>query len=441
MELVSFTEWIFGNRILDSSLHDVIGLLDCPGEYSKVTDEKNKLSILVVDDDPFVINIAVKVLNRLGYENIEAADNGKTALEKLLDHSDRYDIIILDLNMPEMDGVEFMGHATNSNFDGGIILLSGEDRRMLETALSLANTHSLNVLGALTKPMNLGVLKNMLNKFEPVSKEIQRYSPQKSITEEELKDGIKGSADNEPLLVFQPKISIKTGEIVSVETLARWRHAERGTLGPDTFIPLAEKTGLIDELSHVIYRKAIIQSAEWARHGRQLTTAINFSVNSFSKREFTELLVDIAEQYGVGFEQIILEITETQAMTIAVDCLEALIGMRLKRFALSIDDFGTGNSSMSQLKDIPFTELKIDRAFVNGAANNSSALAILETSINLARKLGMKIVAEGAETREDWDMVEKLGCDYVQGFYCAKPMPNEDLMKFMDEWTGPHQSK
>lgn len=403
-----------------------------------MTDEKNKLSILLVDDDPFVVNIAVKVLNRLGYENIETAENGKTALEMLLDNNDRHDIIILDLNMPEMDGVEFMGHANNSGFDGGIILLSGEDRRMLETALSLAKTHNLNVLGALTKPINLGVLKNMLNKFETVSKEVRQYSPQNPITEEELKDGIKGSANNEPLLVFQPKISIRTGEIVSVETLARWRHAERGILGADTFIPLAEKTGLIDELSHKIYRKAIIQSSEWAMQGRKLTTAINFSVNSFSKREFTEFLVDIAKQYGVSFEKIILEITETQAMTIAVDCLEALIGMRLKRFGLSIDDFGTGNSSMAQLKDIPFTELKVDRAFVNGAANNASSLAILETSIHLARKLGMKIVAEGAETREDWDLVEQLGCDYVQGYYCAKPMGNEELIKFMDAWTGPH---
>lgn len=403
-----------------------------------MTEEKNMLSILLVDDDPFVVNIAVKVLNRLGHDNIETASNGKAALEKLITHNNLYNIIILDLNMPEMDGVEFMGHANSCNFNGGIILLSGEDKRMLETAIALARTHKLNVLGALTKPLNLGVLKNLLNKFDPVTKQVEQYSPQKPITEEELRDGIKGSGKNEPFLVFQPKVSIKTGEIVSVETLARWRHAERGILGPDTFIPLAEKTGLIDELSYEIYRKAIIQSSEWALAGRNLTIAINFSVNSFLKRDFTEFLVETANKYGVEFDQIILEITETQAMTIAVDCLEALIGMRLKRFALSIDDFGTGNSSMAQLKDIPFTELKVDRAFVNGAANNTSALAILETSIHLAKKLGMSIVAEGAETREDWDLVEQLGCDYVQGYYCAKPMGNEDLIKFMDNWTGPH---
>jgi len=112
--------------------------------------------------------------------------------------------------------------------------------------------------------------------------------------------------------------------------------------------------------------------------------------------------------------------------------------MRLKRFGLSIDDFGSGNSSLAQLKSIPFTEMKIDRAFVHRANENASARAILETSVDLAKRLNMKIVAEGAETREDWDLVEQLDCDFVQGFYCARPMSNEKLLEFMEKWTGPH---
>ena len=239
-------------------------------------------------------------------------------------------------------------------------------------------------------------------------------------------------------LVYQPKVCVKSGHIVSVETLARWRNAERGILGPAAFIPLAVEAGLIDALTFQIYRKAIIQSAEWVRDGINLTTAVNFSVNSFSNPEFCNTLIDITEQHSVNSDRIILEVTETQTMAIALVCLEALIGMRLKRFSLSIDDFGTGNSSMAQLKCIPFTELKIDRAFVTGASTEESALAILETSIDLARKLNMQIVAEGAETREDWDLVESLGCDYVQGYYCAKPMCNDKLMEFLQDWDGPH---
>ncbi|MCH8134355.1 MAG: EAL domain-containing response regulator [Proteobacteria bacterium] len=403
-----------------------------------MTENKDTLSILLVDDDPILVAVATDVLARLGYKQIKAANDGYAALELMAASEAQFDIIICDLNMPGMDGLEFMRHVDNNKFDGGIILLSGEDKRILETAMNLARSRNLNVLGALEKPIRPDVLDSFLSSFDSSASGRSHFSSQKPITEEELRDGILGSSDNKLLLVFQPKVDIKTGKIIGVETLARWWNAERNVLGPGAFIPLAEASGLIDELTNVIYQKAIIQAAEWKQQGRKLKISINFSVNSFSKSEFCDYLVETAEKYGVAPEQIILEITETQAMEIESDCLEALMRMRLKRFGLSIDDFGTGNSSMAQLKVIPFTELKIDRAFVNGAADDASSLAILETSIDLALKLGMEIVAEGAETREDWDLVERLGCDCVQGFYCARPMSNEDLIKFMDNWTGPH---
>lgn len=407
-------------------------------EQSKATQNKSSLSILVVDDDPLIIAVAVQALRRLGYKNIETANDGSAALDLLTAPGALFEIIICDLNMPGMDGLEFMRHVDTNDFEGGIILLSGEDKRILETATNLARSRKLNVLGALEKPINPEVLDALISSFVRNASGRSHFSSQKPITEEELRDGIRGSSENKLLLVYQPKVDVKTGEIIGVETLARWWNAQRNVLGPGAFIPLAEETGLIDELTNEIYLKATIQAAEWKQQGRNLKISINFSVNSFSKSQFCNYIVEIAEKYGVAPDQIILEVTETQAMTIAPDCLEALMRMRLKRFGLSIDDFGTGNSSMAQLKDIPFTELKIDRAFVNGAANDASALAILETSINLAVKLGMNIVAEGAETREDWDLVERLGCDCVQGFYCARPMSNEDLIKFIDSWTGPH---
>lgn len=396
------------------------------------------ISILIIDDDPFMLDSSVQMLSRLGYDRVEVANNGSTALGLLITSNEPYSIIFCDLNMPEMDGVEFIRHASSSGYSGGLILISGEDSRILETAQGFAKAHELNVLGALTKPIDPDKILNLLEGFVAESKETRHYSPQKSITEMELKKGLKGSSSNEIMLVYQPKVNVKSGEIVGVETLARWWNEERGVLGPGAFIPLAEASGLIDELTNEIFRRAVIHSAEWAKQGRNLRTAVNFSVNSFAKTEFSDFLIDTMVRYELNPDQVVLEITETQAMTIAVDCLEALLRMRLKRFGLSIDDFGTGNSSLAQLMNIPFAEMKIDRAFVNGATNDPSALAILETSISLAKKLDMQIVAEGAETREDWDLVEKLGCDYVQGFYCAKPMRNEDLLKFLDTWTGPH---
>lgn len=403
-----------------------------------MTENKKNLSILLVDDEPVVLNLVVKILGKLGYENIDTASNGNSALGKLITSDKRYEMIVCDLNMPEMDGVQFIRHAHNSGFEGGIILLSGEDPRILETALGFAKAHKLNVLAALKKPLSLNEIEKILTNFVSEIREERHFSPQKSISEKDLIDGIRGSANNQLYLVYQPKVNVKTGKIVGVETLARWWNIDRGALGPSAFIPIAEASGQIDNLSNKVYVGALAQAAEWVKQGRKLRTAINFSVNSFSNPEFYNFLVDTKERYGLGSEGIVLEVTETQAMNIPLDCLEALMSLRLKKFNLSIDDFGTGRSSLAQLKSIPFTEMKIDRAYVNGAVNDAGSLAILEFSTNIAKKLNMEIVAEGVETREDWDLVERLGCDYVQGFYCAKPMRNEDLIDFMDKWSGPH---
>ena len=392
------------------------------------------LRILVVDDEEFVLNLSVKVLHKLGYDAVSTASNGHEAIEKILTTDPVFDIVICDLNMPEMDGVELLRHISQKDFSGGIILLSGEDERMLETAHDLAKARNLNVMGAIQKPLKPDAVKGLLKAFKPREKR-KSWAPQESITEAELKAGIDG---DELQLVFQPKVSISTGEITGVETLARWVHARRGILGPGTFIPLAERCGLINDFTCSIYRKAMHQAGEWLAKGITLKISINVSVNTFTLPEFDLFLVKTAQQEGVELSNVILEVTESQVMNNAMDCLEILMRLRMKKFGLSIDDFGTGHSSMQQLKRIPFSELKIDRAFVYGAANNKSARAILESSVLLAKNLNMAIVAEGAETREDWDLVEAVGCDYVQGYYCAKPMPDDELMTFMEKWKGPH---
>lgn len=403
------------------------------------TENVKSLKILVVDDESFVLNLTVRVLNKLGYDNVETANNGNVALGKLISAETEFDLIICDLNMPEMDGVAFMRHAADGDFKGGMILLSGEDERMLQTAYQLASAQNLHVLGAIPKPLKPDLLEELLGKYEPkTAAEKRRFVPQAEISEEELQHAIDNPESDELLLVYQPKVHILSGEITGVETLARWKHSERGVLGPGAFIPLAERTDKIDALTNQIYRKAVQQTSDWMLDGIVLRTSVNFSINSFSDPGFSDFIISTTEEVGVNPAQLILEVTETQVMKNAVDCLEIMMRMRLKKFGLSIDDFGTGNSSMTQLKSIPFTELKIDREFVYGAANNAGARAILEASVALAKNLQMEIVCEGAETREDWDLVEQLGCHYVQGFYCARPMPNEELLEFMAAWNGPH---
>ena len=237
------------------------------------------------------------------------------------------------------------------------------------------------------------------------------------------------------MLVYQPKIHLQSGVVSGVEALAHWWNQDRGVLEPSTFIPLAEEEGLIDSLTNEIYKRAIMQVADWNRQNQVLSTAINFSINSFSSYEFCEFIVDTTRKYGVNPSQILLEVKESQTAALPLNCTEALMKMGLKRFGLCIDDFGTGNSSLAQLRNIPFTEMKIDGASVHGAVTDPSARAILEASIGLARKLEIDIVAEGVETIKEWDLVKSLGCDYAQGFYSAHPMRSEELPEYIENWT------
>ena len=216
-----------------------------------ITAAVNQLSILVVDDEPSVLDHTLGVLNKLGYGKIATADNGEMALSNLANKAMPYDLIICDLNMRKMSGIEFIRLAKDSPFEGGIILLSGGDKRMLEAARKLIAAHKHNILGVMAKPVRPDLLEELLNNFNPPVADKRPFVRQKPISEEELRNCVEREGD-ELLLVYQPIVHLQSGEISGVETLARWNHGSRGILGPGAFVPLAEKTGLIDALTHQI---------------------------------------------------------------------------------------------------------------------------------------------------------------------------------------------
>lgn len=386
----------------------------------------NDIHIMIVDDEPSILDLTQRHLEKMGYSNIISCQSGQLALEKYQVNTVSYDIIISDLNMPEMNGVELLRHLSEEGYCGGIILLSGEDQRILEVAKELAKARNLNVLGYISKPFKREALELLLSDYSPQSPDIS--APLLSeISEEELRAGMDG---DEVVIAFQAKTKLDTGKVVGVEALARWDHSERGLLPPYTFIPLAERCYLIDELTYHIYRKTLSQMRAWLEKDIILEVSINISVNSFTTDGFVDFLIQTAEEYNVNPDMIIFEVTETQIMGNSLECLEKLMHLRMKNFGLAIDDFGTGHSNMTQLKNAPFTELKIDRAFVNGACDDPTARTILESSIDLAKKLNMYTVAEGVETKVELELVKELGCDQIQGFYIAEPMLAKEFENF-----------
>lgn len=392
--------------------------------------EKSAIKILMLDDEPFMLKLIGHVLANLGFTQVTSFDSGRAALESFDSPNTPPDLILMDLNMPEMDGVEFVRHLVERRYTGSLILISGEDERMLQTAVKLMRAHKIWVLGHLRKPVKPEALSALLDKWTPPSSGSPRAANKVYGA-----DAVRAAINNNELVnYYQPKVAVTTGRVVGVETLVRWRHPEDGMVFPDQFIGVAETHGLIDDLTRVVLTSALAQAKVWQDEGLALRVAVNVSMDNLASLDFPDFVAGLAANAGVWPQEVVLEVTESRLMLDMRAPLEVLTRLRLKRFRLSIDDFGTGNSSLAQLRDIPFDELKIDQSFVHRAWIDETLRAMYDASLGLARQLGMAVVAEGVEDRDDWDLLRRTRCDFAQGYFIARPMPAADLPGWIQTW-------
>lgn len=391
--------------------------------------EPTQRTILVVDDEPMVLLAMQVLLRQLGYERTETAERAMIAFE-MLDGGTVPDLILLDLNMPEVDGMQFVRGLVDRRYQGQLVLVSGEDERVLQSVQRLVKAHGIDVIGHLQKPVPRRVLEDLLRAWSPRS-ERRGHSRKPAYSPEAIREAIER---NELELFYQPKVSVRTGEFVGVEALVRWRHPTDGLVFPDQFIETAESHGLINDLTRTVVRNALGQARVWIDAGLPLTVAVNVSMDNLSALDFADFVTGAAAVDSVPHAQFTLEVTESRLMQDMRGPLETLTRLRLKRFGLSIDDFGTGHSSLAQLRDIPFDELKIDRSFVHGIATDETVRAIYTASVGMAQQMRMKVVAEGVEDAADWEFLRSTGCDYAQGYFIGRPMPAGDVAAWGTGW-------
>ena len=394
--------------------------------------ERSAVKILVLDDEPFMLKLLKRILSNLGYSSVTLCDSGRAALEKITSAGGDTvpNVILLDLNMPEMDGIEFVRHLVDRHYSGSLILVSGEDERILQTTEKLVRAHKIPILGYLHKPVTPDALASMLGKWVLPSAGVTGAA-KKVYSADELQTAIKGG---ELVNYYQPKVAVASGELVGVETLARWRHPIDGIVFPDQFIGVAEASGLIDDLTQAVFIAAMAQAKAWQEAKLPLRIAVNISMDNLASLDFLSFVAEAAAKEGIAPQNVVLEVTESRLMQDTRAPLEILTRLRLKRFRLSIDDFGTGHSSLAQLRDIPFDELKIDQGFVHRAWADETLRAIYDASLSLARQLNMEVVAEGVQDREDWDLLRRTGCDLAQGAFVSRPMMPEDMPGWIELW-------
>lgn len=409
----------------------------------------NDVRLLILDDDPLIGKTIQMIVDSSGARSRFTTDPDE--FFELVTHWSPTHLAI-DLNMPEMDGVQVLAELARRGTTCRIIITSGVGNRVLEAAGRSAAEHGLNIAGVLPKPFVPAALRRLLVESDDGKPETPAALPKATadrpaaprpftIDPESLQEALD---ERRFALVYQPKIRCVDGSLAGFEALVRWHDPVGGTINPDRFIPQAETFGLIDALTEQVFDQSLTWLAELiersssdgrraAEAARTITLSINLSARSLKNTELIESISQRCAAAGIHPERIIFELTETSTMENPVEALDLLTRLRMKGFQLSIDDFGTGFSSMLQLVRLPFSEIKVDRSFVMTARHSDESRTVIRSIVDLGRSLGLKSTAEGVEDHETLIYLRDIGCDLAQGFGIARPMEGERVLDWIRE--------
>jgi len=395
-------------------------------------------NLLLIDDDEQFAHFFAMATKSMGM-NCEVINKSKDIMLfdlRSIEH------IIIDLLMPEYDGLQILRFLKEKDYHGHISFTSGQDISLLKSAQELCELHQLRFHSILKKPFSLYCLDELfsLESFvkKPNKEQFKLVNTPVEVSDTELKHHLKVAIENSTLDVFfQPQIELKTKKVNGFEALARWSLS--GCFIPPTrFIAIAEKGGMISQLTEFIIDKSLQQFSTFMSSIKQSSLSINLSALELSHSNVPDLLKQKAAEHNIAPNRITIEITETVLLEKNTLSLEILTRLRLMGFNLSIDDFGTGHSSVNMLQSGPFTELKIDREFISSINSSNQSRVIVESIIEMAKRLNLRIVAEGVEDKITTDNLIEIGCTVAQGYVFAKPMAKSELLTWLDDWHKIH---
>ncbi|WP_144207697.1 EAL domain-containing response regulator [Shewanella donghaensis] len=384
-------------------------------------------SILVVDDQAVIRRIFTRSLERLGSFTIAEAPDGLAAFNQI--KTQHFDMVFCDLNMPVKDGLYLLQRLIEIQFTCPIVLFSGEDETLLNSAKVLATHYHLNILGIVPKPITSTMLQDFLDKAANCSVKPQN-KPAKALTQNQIKFYI----DNGNVRAYlQPQYNLQTMQICGFEALARIIDKDM-VIAPANFINVAEESQLILPLTKAVIEDAIKHFALLDEQYRHLNLSINISGKILDDETLPQWIESVVIKNNLSNSSITCELTETAIPSSQSVMIVALLRLRMMKFKLSIDDFGTGFASLEQLHMLPFNELKIDRCFVHDIITNSRSQALFKRSILLAEDLGLTAVAEGIEDINTVECIIEMGCKIGQGFYFCKPFIAEKIINNVNQY-------
>jgi len=389
------------------------------------------LHFLVAEADPVQRRALIEALGQVGATRVTDVPDGPMALRTLqAGFTPRIDVAVIDLDLGGMDGLELLRAIAGLKSTVRLIVVGAQPTSVLFSVESLAQAYGVDLLGTVAKPVTSTKLKALLDNYQPPgSAPAAPAGP--SFTFAEVGVGLQ-KRQFEPY--FQPKIELSTGQVKGLETFARWRHPEHGVLGPSAFIGALEANNRIDFLDWTMLELSVERCRRYHDQGIPISISLNLAPETLAHPNFIRQVSSTMQRHGVLPDYLTFEMTESSILSFDADFIERLVRLRMMGFGLAIDDYGTGRSNLQLLARIPFSELKIDRSFVDGASKKRPLGTVLKSCLGLAHSLDRMSVAVGVETRQDWDFLQGLGCTYAQGYHIANPMAADEFLGWLEDW-------
>jgi len=389
------------------------------------------LHFLVAEADPVQRRALIEALGQVGATRVTDVPDGPMALRTLqASFTPKVDVAVIDLDLGGMDGLELLRAIAALKSTVRLIVVGAQPTSVLFSVESLAQAHGVDLLGTIAKPVTSTKLKALLDNYQPPGQPAPPV-PSPSFSFAEVGVGLQ-KRQFEPF--FQPKIELATGQVKGLETFARWRHPDHGMLGPSAFIGALEQNNRIDFLDWTMLEMSVERCRRYHDQGIPISISLNLAPETLAHPNFIRQVASTMTRHGVLPDYLTFEMTETAILSFDADFIERLVRLRMMGFGLAIDDYGTGRSNLQILARIPFSELKIDRSFVDGASKKRPLGTVLKSCLGLAHSLDRMSVAVGVETRQDWDFLQDLGCTYAQGYHIANPMAADEFPGWLEDW-------
>jgi len=382
--------------------------------------------LLIIDDQRLDRAITTHAATGIGFQVTTAGNLGET--RQVLESGDRFSCILLDLALGAEDGLEALPLIARFNPTSVLILASSFDGRILAASQRLASGLGLLVAGVLRKPILPTALQRLLN--QTPRPPCHSDTPILSFPAERIRLAL---AAGEIKPWFQPKISFATGAVIGAEALARWVRADGTSISPIAFIPVAEANGLAAILTDTMLDQALSACARWRRQSPDCRVAVNVSPLLLNDAGLTDRIERMLRTHAVPPSALVLEITESNGIPDTPRATEILTRLRIRGVNLSVDDFGTGHSSLLSLVRMPFNEMKIDQTFLREAVYNRDSMKVVRASATLGRELGLHVVAEGVETDAIAQLAEQAGCHAGQGWLYGRAVPADVFQATLTE--------